>query len=305
MNITLAPIPFYWPRDVVFEFYQQIKRLPVDRVCLGETICSKRRELRFEDWLEIGNMLAESGKEVVMSTLALLEAESEIRYLKSVCSQSDFMVEANDLAAVETLHALAKPIIGGPFLNIYNAYTLKLLVEDGLTDWTLPVELGKADLQEMLDQIKQQNIKVKTELMVHGYLPLALSARCFTARALGRPKDICKRICIDYPVGIDVDSQEDQRLFNLNGIQTLSGQVMDLLDQMPEIQALNVDSIRICPGQYDMSEIIRAYDQAIRGTLLPNKPSIDATICNGYWYGREGMSHYTSEAQVLASPSGV
>ncbi len=296
MNITLAPIPFYWQKDVVFDFYQQVKTLPVHRVCLGEAICSKRRELRFDDWLEIGNMLADSGKEVVMSTLALLEAESELRYLKKVCSQSEFIVEANDLAAVETLHALGKPIIGGPFLNIYNASTLKLLVEDGLTDWTLPVELGKVDLEKMLDQIKQQNINVKTELMVHGYLPLALSARCFTARALGHPKDNCKRICIDYPAGIKVDSQEDQRLFNLNGIQTLSGEVMDLLDQIPEIQALELDSIRICPGQYDMSEIIQAYDQAIRGEQLPGKPAINAAICNGYWYSKEGMSLHADSA---------
>ncbi len=299
MNITLAPIPFYWSKNAVFEFYQQIKTLPVNRVCLGETICSKRRELRFDDWLEIGNMLAASGKDVVMSTLALLEAESEMRYMQRVCSQSDFGIEANDLAAVEALHALGKSIIGGPFLNIYNAHTLKLLVKDGLTHWSLPVELGRADLEEMLNQIKQQNINVKTELMVHGYLPLALSARCFTARALGRQKDDCKRICIDYPTGFEVDSQEDQRLFNINGIQTLSGKVLDLLDQMPEIRALNLDSIRICPSQYDMSEIIRAYDQAVQGSQHPSKPSIDAGICNGYWYGKEGMSHYSVPTQAI------
>ena len=41
-------------------------------------------------------------------------------------------------------------------------------------------------------------IPIETEVMVHGYIPLALSARCFTARALDLPKDQCKRKCIDY-----------------------------------------------------------------------------------------------------------
>jgi collagenase-like PrtC family protease len=40
----------------------------VDIVYLGETICSKRNQVRFEDWLAIAERLEAAGKEVVLST---------------------------------------------------------------------------------------------------------------------------------------------------------------------------------------------------------------------------------------------
>jgi len=290
MKITLAPIPFYWPKQQVIDFYQQAKSWPVDRICLGETICSKRKELRTEDWLDIAKELKAAGKEVAISTLALLEAESELKTVRAICEQHEISVEANDLSAVELLHQQGVKFSGGPYLNIYNPQTLRILNSDGMNLWALPVELGKAELQDMLSAIRSEGIPVETEVMVHGYLPLALSARCFTARALDRPKDQCKKICIDYPTGIPVDSQEDQRLFNMNGIQTLSGDVLDLLEEVPTMVAMGVDAIRVTPSQFEMADIVGAYAQAVKGNVIDDKPTSSANYCNGYWHGKEGMA---------------
>ena len=290
MQITLAPIPFYWPKEQVMAFYEQAKHWPVDRICLGETVCSKRRELRTDDWLAIAQDLKASGKEVVLSTLALLEAESELKTVNRLCEQSEFMVEANDLSAVETLFQAGRPFSAGPYLNLYNAHSLSLLSKDGMTRWTLPVELGKQELTEMIQAIKSEGLSLETEVMVHGYLPLALSARCFTARALDRPKDECKKVCIDYPVGIPVLSQEEQRLFTMNGIQTLSGDVLDLLSAVDELQALDVTAIRIVPSQFEMESIIHTYRKVIDGDLIKTAPPSSSAYCNGYWYGEAGIN---------------
>lgn len=290
MKLTLAPIPFYWPKDQIIEFYQQARSWPVDRICLGETVCSKRRELTQKDWLEIAEDLQAAGKEVAISTLALIEAESELKSLQTLCTQDSIIVEANDLSAVEFLHQNGKQFTGGPFLNIYNVDALKLMHSDGMTSWTLPVELGKDKLADMLEAIEREQLDIKTEVMVHGYLPLALSARCFTARAVERPKDACKKVCIEYPTGIPVDSQEEQRLFNLNGIQTQSGLIQDLLAEVPTLAEMGVNAIRVVPSQQDMAGIVQAYAEVLKGAVKTQAPASSAPYCNGYWFGEEGMA---------------
>ena len=65
----------------------------------------------------------------------------------------------------------------------------------------------------------------EVEVLSYGHLPLAYSARCFTARSEDRPKDECETCCIKYLNGRNVLSQENQQVFVLNGIQTMSGYV--------------------------------------------------------------------------------
>lgn len=66
-------------------------------------------------------MLARAGKEVVRSTLTLIEAESDLAVLWRYCAQDDFRVEANDFSAICLLAARGRPFIAGPAINLYNA----------------------------------------------------------------------------------------------------------------------------------------------------------------------------------------
>jgi len=81
-KLSLGPILYYWSREQVIDFYKSISGAPVDVVYLGETVCSKRRLMRFDDWMDVADMLEKSGKQVVLSTLTLLEANSELASLK-------------------------------------------------------------------------------------------------------------------------------------------------------------------------------------------------------------------------------
>lgn len=65
MKFALGAIQYFWPRDVVKNFYQQAAESSVDIVYLGETVCSKRRELKFDDYLEIAHMLRERASKFV------------------------------------------------------------------------------------------------------------------------------------------------------------------------------------------------------------------------------------------------
>ncbi|MDP2248529.1 MAG: U32 family peptidase, partial [Nitrosomonadales bacterium] len=82
MKLSLGPILYYWPREKLKDFYSQASKWPVDIVYLGETVCSRRHEFRIDDWMTTAEMLAASGKEVVFSTQALIESESDLRTLR-------------------------------------------------------------------------------------------------------------------------------------------------------------------------------------------------------------------------------
>ena len=100
MRLSLGPVQYYWPQDELKEFYRQVADSPVDVVYLGETVCSKRRLFRFDDWMQTAEELAEAGKEVILSTMALLESESELKTLRRICNNGRFSVEANDLSLI-------------------------------------------------------------------------------------------------------------------------------------------------------------------------------------------------------------
>jgi len=79
MRLALAPIPFFWPADAVADFYAMIASTSVDIVYLGETVCYKRRGPTLAEWLAIADRLADHGKEVVLSSLVLVDGRRSSR----------------------------------------------------------------------------------------------------------------------------------------------------------------------------------------------------------------------------------
>ena len=126
MQLSMGNIPFYWRRQDVFDFYMQVADSSVDQVYIGESVCSKRRELTLEDWLDVARHLSDNGKQVVLSTLALLEARSELSTLKKHCANGELLVEANDFAAVNVLSENNLPFVAGAALNIYNQHDIRI-----------------------------------------------------------------------------------------------------------------------------------------------------------------------------------
>ncbi|MGL4920230.1 MAG: U32 family peptidase, partial [Plesiomonas shigelloides] len=121
MKYALGPVLYFWPKAQMEAFYQAASQSDADIIYLGETVCSKRRELKFADWLELARMLSATGKEVVLSTMALLEAPSEITQLRRLVDNGEFRIEANDLAGVTLAAERQLPFVAGPALNCYNA----------------------------------------------------------------------------------------------------------------------------------------------------------------------------------------
>ena len=293
MKLSIGPIQYFWERQRVLDFYQQVADSAADIVYLGEVICSKRRLVKFEDWLAIGEELKQSGKEVVLSSLTLLEAASEMSSLKKLCRNESFMVEANDISAVQVLSNAGKSFVTGPSVNIYNGRSLQFLASKGLKRWVLPVELG---LDTLKDLQGQRPDGVETEIFALGRLPLAYSARCYTARSHNLPKDDCQFKCIDYPDGRVLETQEDQQFLVLNGIQTQSSRTHQVLEQIPDLQALGVDVLRISPQYNDTLRIIDIFRNSLDTNDLENLSDkllelLPMGACNGYLIEQAGMDY--------------
>lgn len=290
MNFSLGSTQFFWPKQQVEAFYQQAKKSDADIIYLGESVCSKRRELRVKDWLTLAQELANSGKQVVISTMTLIESPAEIQSMRRYCDNGSFIVEANDLSAVQIMQDLKLPFVAGPAINCYNLTTLKLLIKQGMKRWVMPVELSGDWLKTILEQAEQENIREQFECEVFswGYLPLAYSARCFTARSENRAKDDCQYCCINYPLGRKVNTREGENVFVLNGIQTMSGYQYNLINEVNQMKALGVDIVRISAD----SDIAFKKLMEFKQQLL--KPESIALIreeeCNGYWHKIAGMS---------------
>lgn len=290
MKLSLGPILYFWEKQRVLDFYQQAMASPVDVIYLGETVCSKRRELSLSDWVDIACQVKAYGKEAVLSTLTLLAAESEIKTLKKYCDNGEFSVEANDLAAVQLLSEKGIPFIAGPAINVYNFKTLQFLIKKGLQRWVMPVELSKGNLVDILGDAEEDKSRSSFEVEVFsfGKIPLAYSARCFTARYYDLPKDNCQLKCIHHEGGLEVLSQEDEDLFTLNGIQTMSSRLYNLESELAAMQDIGVDIIRISPEPTGIFEQISTFEQAMANGS--KNISLSDADCNGYWFGKPGRN---------------
>lgn len=291
MKLSVGPIQYYWDYQKILDFYREAADCAADIIYLGEVTCAKRRELKLSDWLGIGRELVQSGKQVVLSSLTLLEAASETTQLRKLCEQGEFLVEANDISAVQILSSTGRPFVTGPSVNVYNQRSLALLARKGLVRWVLPVELGLDTLEDLQTHRPDG---VETEVFAFGRLPLAYSARCYTARSLNLPKDDCQFKCSDYPDGRLLRTREDQPFLVLNGIQTQSAMTHHVLAALPELQALSVDILRISPQSEHSFRIIEIFDEVLHGSdsetgaaelngMLPLGP------CNGYLHEQAGM----------------
>ncbi|MDE2260530.1 MAG: U32 family peptidase [Betaproteobacteria bacterium] len=287
MKISLGPLQYFWKKSEVLNFYQAAAGWPVDVFYLGETVCSKRRELRLRDWLALAETLADQGHEVVLSSLALIEAESDLATLQHLVDNKKFKVEANDLSAVQLCHEHQIPFIAGPTLNIYNHEALALLQRCGLIRLVLSVDQGAQQLEALQRQVRLAAQPFpELEVLVWGRIPLAYSARCFTARARNLAKDDCGLCCLEYPDGLLVETREGQSFLCINGIQVQSAACCDLGPELNELVELGVDYLRITPQRQDTDLVVRRFAEALSTRTPPARHG----DCNGYWHGGAGMA---------------
>jgi collagenase-like PrtC family protease len=157
----------------------------------------------------------------------------------------------------------------------------------------MTVELSR---ETFADIDKRCQTPVETELFVLGRAPLAFSARCFTARRRGLEKDTCDLACFDYGDGMVLATRERNQFMVLNGIQTLSHSVYNLVAELEAMRSLGVGVVRVSPQNTGCFEALALVRRAIDGAVAPAEAAaampgvLRAAMCNGFWHGRPGMA---------------
>ena len=299
LRLALGPILTYWPRAKVEAFYDEMAQSPIERIYLGETVCSRRHELRLQDWFDLAQKLKAAGKEVILSTQTLLESESDLKTLRKLADNGEFRIEANDFGAVRLLSKAQppQPFTAGYTLNIFNADTLADLMTLGVDRWVMPPEMSQTQLQAIL---KKLPTPIETEVFAFGRLPLAYSARCFTARHFNLQKDDCEFKCLEFADGLPLATREGTPFLTLNGIQTQSARTYNLAGEITQLVNAGVQWLRISPQAAHTSEIVRIFSAACaqqidgKTALEQCRPYMVEAACNGFWYGRAGVEEFVA-----------
>ena len=136
---------------------------------------------------------------------------------------------------------------------------------------------------------------VSIEVQVFGRVGLALSARCYHARAHGRTKDSCQFVCNVDPDGMTLRTLEDKPFLTVNGIQTMSHDYLNLIGELAELQDMGVTRFRLSPHSCDMVEVANDLPRRARpphrrrgGAARLDALKIDAPFSNGFYYGKPG-----------------
>lgn len=285
MQLTLGPLLYYWPRQQVLDFYAQAADWPVATIYLGEVVCSRRHELRTADWLALGAELAQSGKQIIYSSQAVLESGSDLSSLRRLAKDGG-VIEANDLGAIRVAREAGISYVAGPHLNIYNGAALDWHANAGAMRWVPPLEASRATVEAIN---AEKTAPIATEVFAHGRLPLAFSARCFTARHFDLNKDACEFKCIEHADGMILKTREGQDFLRINGIQTQSAACHALINDVNTMRG--IDFLRISPQAMYTAEIIAAYSAQINTHKnYADWPTLNPEgLVNGYWHGQAGI----------------
>jgi O2-independent ubiquinone biosynthesis protein UbiV len=302
-ELTLGPVYYLWDGPKWRDFYFQIAdEAPVDRVILGETVCSKRQHFIEPHLAEVVERLERAGKSVAFSSLALVTLERESRMVRDLIETSDHRIEVNDLSAINLIKGRRHLV--GPLVNVYNGPTARLLAQRGAERICLPPELPFGSIAKIATDAPD----VTLEVMVFGRMPLAISARCAHARSKGRIKDNCQFVCGEEPDGLPIKTLDRQSFLVLNGVQTMSHTCQLLLSELQDLQAAGVKSFRLSPQDCDMARIAAIFQDTLSGSVEPEEAMAliglsypAAKFSNGFHHAREGAAWVTRARNTTPS----
>lgn len=300
-ELTLGPLLFHWPEEKWRDFYYKIAdEAPVDTVFIGETVCAKRAAFTEPYYDDVAQRLRRGGKNVLFSTLGEVTVKIDRRCVESLCSLDDAVIEANDASSLWML--TGKTHAAGPLLNVYNEETLSHLTKNGAVRFCLPPEIPRESIARLCKAAGET--KTLIEVQVYGRVPLALSARCYHARAHGHTKDSCQFVCGNDPDGMTLTTLSGKPFLCINGIETMSHTCLNLAQEISDLRKMGVGALRLSPHNHDMVGVSQIFDAVITGKTEP-AGAVESlsklsgfSFSNGFYHKKEGFRWVTSGKRV-------
>jgi collagenase-like PrtC family protease len=135
------------------------------------------------------------------------------------------------------------------------------------------------------------------EVQAFGRLPLALSARCYHARGHGLHKDGCQYVCGEDADGLSVSTLDGAPFLAVNGTQTLSFTIYNLVAELSALLAMGIGRFRLWPHAIDMVAVAEIFRAVLDDSMeVPEATSRLARLAdfapfsNGFYHGVEGVA---------------
>ncbi|MGJ5175653.1 ubiquinone anaerobic biosynthesis protein UbiV [Bradyrhizobium oligotrophicum] len=296
MQLTLGPVLYNWQPERWRDFYFRIAdEAPIDRVVVGEVVCSKRAPFFEPHWPDVIERLTAAGKQVMLGSLALVSLRRERRQTAGLAEFGNGLVEVNDLTCLKAI--AGRPHAIGPFVNVYNEASAAFHAAQGATRICLPPELPLSSVAAIAAALPQ----VAIEVFAFGRVPLAISARCYHARLHKLAKDNCRFVCERDPDGLVVTTLDDQAFLNMNGVQTLSHGCCNLLGDLGRLKQSGVRSLRLSPQACDMVAVSRQFQAVLAGEVEAEAAAgrlreiyPDVPFTNGFLHAAPGASYVSA-----------
>ena len=297
MELTLGPVLFDWNQDEFFRFYEEAARMDVDRVYIGEVVCTRKLGFSRSDLKAIIKLLEDAGKKVTLSSLAVISNEDELEFTRALLSHP-CSIEANDMAVFNMADPAVREVFAGPHITAYNAPTIEFLKSIGVKRVTFPVELSKESFEQCIRQTG-----IFGEVFAHGKVPLAFSWRCYTSRAFGLTKTGCKHDCLKYPDGMDLKTVDGEPVFTVNGTSILSANTYTLIEFVDSLREAGAGALRISPQYRHTGKIVEVFRARMSGAigdkeaLSELKAVTEGGFSNGWYLGGAGKDYLEREFQ--------
>ena len=107
---------------------------------------------------------------------------------------------------------------------------------------------------------------------------------------------------MDYANGLTLSTREGQPFLALNGTQTQSASVYNLIGELDSMRETGVDVVRVSPQAFFTAKILKLFRE-VMDHRLPAQTAMQQMAklmpdqaCDGYWHGRPGIeqSHLAS-----------
>ena len=220
-------------------------------------------------------------------------SDPEMQQVIELSESTDLLIEANDIGTAALL--TGRPHVIGPFVNIYNEATLEYLANQGAIRISLPWELPSESLTALAGPANAE-----LEVQAFGRVPLAISARCYHARAHGLRKSKCRFVCADDLNGMNVEILDGESFLSINGCQTLSHTVASLMGELDGLQEIGLSGFRIWPHAINMIAVGQTFREVLDGWITGEEGQeklaehVDfAPFSNGFYHGEEGAAYVT------------
>jgi len=165
---------------------------------------------------------------------------------------------------------------------------------------SLPAELPAASVAMMAKTGAALGLSM--EVQVFGRAPLAISARCYHARAHALHKDGCQFVCANDPDGMPVSTVDGQPFLSVNGTQTLSHGYLALAAEIDRLRAMGIQRFRLSPQDLDMVAVAKAFRAVLDGersgqdVMAELRGMTAVPLENGFFHNRAGAAYADAAA---------